>query len=306
MSIDSKKHGQQYANYLKTLPKAIAAENNRRAREHAEKEAAAFAVAFSLGKCSICNGDLTSHVKDQPCLHWLLNPDGFEKADLRRVTDRFPMAQVELYMRRVANQEAFAKNINDLADEGTGKLVELTAKYKNLEWAISCGKGDYAGHGSNSEESKTPHYHFQMRIDKKPFIDYADFHIPLHHSDIVTMEAERLAPDYVTRRFAGGEGMSEVFKQEIIERLALEGKPAENDADGIVKFDHLVIAEKGTQLSGQAILDAVRKAKAEGRPMTEALRQIPNARVLTMAEPGPGVVEQAVRGGRGRSRSPPR
>jgi hypothetical protein len=83
------------------------------------------------------------------------------------------------------------------------------------------------------------------------------------------------------------------------------GRAAENEADGIVKFDHLVIADKGTQLSGQAILDAARKAKAEGRPMTEALRQIPNARVLTMAKPGPGVVEQAVRGGRGRSRKRP-
>ena len=28
-------------------------------------------------------------------------------------------------MRRVANQEALAKNINDMASEGTGKLVEL-------------------------------------------------------------------------------------------------------------------------------------------------------------------------------------
>jgi hypothetical protein len=249
LSIDPKSHGQHYANYLKTLPKSVAAENNRRARERAEKEAVAFTAAFQEGKCSICKSDLTSYVADQPCLHWLLKPRGFEKTDLRKVADRFSMAQIELYIRRVANQEAFAKNINDLADEGTGKLVELTANYKNLEWAISCGKGDYDGHGSNSEESKRPHYHFQMRIDKKPYIDYADFHIPLHDSDIVTMEAERLAPAYVTRRFAGGEGMSEVFKEEIIERLALEGKRAENEADGIVKFDHLVIADKGTQLA---------------------------------------------------------
>jgi hypothetical protein len=46
------------------------------------------------------------------------------------------MEQVERFIRRVANQEALAKNINDMASEGTGKLVELTAKYKNLEWAV--------------------------------------------------------------------------------------------------------------------------------------------------------------------------
>jgi len=183
------------------------------------------------------------------------------------------------------------------------KLVELTTKYKDLEWAISCGKGDYDGHGSDSKDSKKPHYHFQMRVDKKPYIDYADFHIPLHHSDIVTMEAERLAPDHVTRRFSGGEGMSEVFTEENVEKLALHGKAVDNDADGIVKFDHIIVADEGTELDAQAVLDIARKARAEGRPATKALRTLPNARVLTIAEPGPGVVEQAVRsGGRRQSR----
>src|SRR3981081_501576 len=78
-------------------------------------------------------------------------------------------------MRRVANQEAFAKNISDMASEGAGKLVELTAKYKDFEWAISCAKSDYDGHG-NTEESQRPHYHFQMRIDGTRFIDYSDYH----------------------------------------------------------------------------------------------------------------------------------
>jgi hypothetical protein len=48
-----------------------------------------------------------------------------------------------------------------------------TAKHKDLEWSISCGKGDYDGHESENEQSKKPHYHFQMRIGGKPFIDSA-------------------------------------------------------------------------------------------------------------------------------------
>jgi hypothetical protein len=32
----------------------------------------------------------------------------FEKRDLSRITDRFSMHQLELFLRRVANQEAFA------------------------------------------------------------------------------------------------------------------------------------------------------------------------------------------------------
>jgi len=47
--------------------------------------------------------------------------------------------------------------------------------------AIACAKSDYDGHG-NTEESQRPHYHFQMRIDGKRFIDYNDYHLPLHHS----------------------------------------------------------------------------------------------------------------------------
>jgi hypothetical protein len=73
-------------------------------------------------------------------------------------------------VRWVANEEAFAKNINDLADEGTGKLVELTVKYKNLEWSFSCGAPDLAGHVGGGEPSKAPHWHFQMYVDGKPFV----------------------------------------------------------------------------------------------------------------------------------------
>jgi len=85
-------------------------------------------------------------------------------------------------MRRVANQEVFAKNINNMADEGTGKLVELTAKYKNFEWANLPARKATMTVTAIRKESRRAHYHFQMRIDGKRFIDYSDYHLPLHHS----------------------------------------------------------------------------------------------------------------------------
>jgi hypothetical protein len=299
MSADWKKDGQDYAKYLRLLPKKVVEDNNKRGRACAEKEAQEFTEAFKAGKCSVCKSDLSSYVKEKPCLHWLLKPDGFEKSDLLRVTNEFSMGQVELYMRRAANQEAFAKNINDMADEGTGKLVEPTAKYKNLEWAISCGQGDYDGHETDSEDSKHPHYHFQMRIDGKRYIDYNDFHIPLHRRDILTMEAVKAAPEYVTRRFAGGTGMGDVFKDDAVEKLAISGSAVENEADGLVKLDHFVVADKGKPMRAEEVQAAVRRARGQGKPATAFLREIPNVRVHTLATPGPGVVEQAVRGGRG-------
>jgi hypothetical protein len=300
MNTGWKKDGQNYAKYLRLLPKKVVADNNKRGRACAEKEAQEFSDAFKVGKCSVCHDDLSSFVKEKPCLHWLLKPDGFDKSDLLRVTEQFSMGQVELYIRRAANQESFAKNINDMADEGTGKLVELTAKYKNLEWAISCGQGDYDGHQTASEDSKRPHYHFQMRIDGKRFIDYNDFHIPLHCRDILTMEAVKAAPEYVTRRFAGGAGMSEVFRDDAVEKLAVSGSAAKNEADGLVKLDHIVIADKGKPMHAEDVQAAVRRAQGQGKPATAFLREIPNARVVTLATPGPGVIEQAARGGRGK------
>jgi hypothetical protein len=302
MTHASKEHGQGYARYLKLLPKSVIEDNNRRAVLRAEYDAAKFSEAFKAGKCSICGSDLTAYVSDRPCLHWLLKPEGFEKADLLRIADRYTMREIERYIRRVANQEAVATNVNDLADEGSGKLVELTVKYKNLEWAISCGKTDYDGHQGDNDNAQKPHYHFQMRIDNRRYIDYADFHIPLHHSDMVNMEAERLAPGRVPRCFVGGEGMADIFKEEVVERLAIEGRVAENEAQGAVKFDHIVIADEGKPMLAEDVLAAVREARAQGRPAAGFLRELPNAKVITVAEPGPGVVHQAIRGGRGRGR----
>jgi hypothetical protein len=156
MSTSSKQAAQDFVKYLKLLPAGVLDDNNKRALLQAEKEAQAFSADFRAGKCTACGSDLSSFEKGKPCLHWLLRPVGFEKEDFPRVTDRFSMEQVERFIRRVANQEVLAKNINDMANEGTGKLVELTAKYKNLEWAISCGQGDYDGHESNSEGPSSP------------------------------------------------------------------------------------------------------------------------------------------------------
>ena len=61
------------------------------------------------------------------------------------VARRFGFNHMQAFLRWVATEEAFAKNINDLADEGTGKFIELTIKYKTLEWSFSCSESDYHG-----------------------------------------------------------------------------------------------------------------------------------------------------------------
>lgn len=128
-------------------------------------------------------------------MHWLMMPVGFTRQYFMDVMMRYSISQLQAFPRWVANEEGVARNINDLREEGTGKLVELTIGYKDCEWAFSCAEGDYLGHASASTESQRPHYHFQMRYKRQAFVRYDDFHIPLHDSDILTMEATRAAPD---------------------------------------------------------------------------------------------------------------
>src|SRR5207253_3456447 len=117
-------------------------------------------------------------------------------------------------------------------------------------------------HG-NIEASQCPHYHFQMRIDGERFIDYNDYHVPLHHSDILTMEAMRLAPGKITRHYVGGEGMDAVFKQDVVERLLSQG------AGGDMLSATHIIERKG--MDAGELLAKLRAAKEEGRPLMDVV-----------------------------------
>jgi hypothetical protein len=264
--IDRKQDARGFAGFLKTLTPEQVTERNERQRQTAEKEAAEFREAFGLGNCSVCGKSFASYTKGEPCLHWLLRPDGFEKDDLPRIAEVWGMGQMQLFLRRVANEE-----------------------------------GDYAGHESDSQASRKPHYHFQMRHNGRPYIDYNNFHLPLNANDMRIIEAKRTGA--ATARYAGGEGMSEIFTDENLERLATMGTPAKVEGEGVAKLDQFVIAKGPDGMRGEDIMAAIQKAKAANKPMTEFLRQIPDASVTTIVSPGPGAVEQALRkGGRKKRR----
>lgn len=168
---------------MANLPREEIARVNALNRKKATEEHREFSEAFNAGRCSFCGDALTSFDPAKPCRHWLLRPDGVRKEHIELIAAKFSWGILENYLRWVANEEAFAQNINDLADEGTGKLVEMTIKYKNLQWSFSCGATDLAGHEGGGEHSKGPHWHFQMYVDGKPFVRYNDFHLPLSESE---------------------------------------------------------------------------------------------------------------------------
>ena len=122
----------------------------------------------------------------------MLRPPGFTKDDLLAVANVYGYRSLSCYLRWVANEDAKALGINDLREEGTGKFIEETIRYKQFEWSFSCSQNDYEGHKTNSPDLQKPHYHFQMRINRRSFIKYNDFHVPFTEHDLVDMR--RRAP----------------------------------------------------------------------------------------------------------------
>lgn len=266
--------------------------------QRTEAEYRRFASAFGIGSCYICGNPLTSFSKKSPCLHWFLRPKGFKKKNLPEIARRFGFFQIQTYLRWVANTEGFAKHINDLPEEGSGtKLIELTIRYKNIEWSFSCAESDYFGH-QTSQHAKHPHYHVQMRVDQRPFIDYSDFHVPFAEGDILSIEAKRRLPHIVKHKFPFGEGMADVLNDDTVETLIANssGEAAEEDAS--LHFDTLVMADEGTTIRGEDLYNIIQEAKTKGVTVASLVRNLPNASARVLVTPGPGVVEQAPRTGR--------
>lgn len=281
---------------------AMRPEDRDRASEESIRQAEAeheeFLAAFSAGHCYLCGNPLSSFSKKTPCLHWLLKPKGFKKNDLPAVAQRFGFFQAQTYLRWVANTEGFARHINDLPDEGTGgKLIELTIRYRSLEWSFSCAESDFLGHAS-SQHSKHPHYHFQMRIEQRPFINFSDFHVPFKEADIVGLEAKRVAPHLVKHAFPRGEGMAEVMNEASLGALVSVGSTPDVESEALVHLSSMVMADEGSQIDGTEFCNLIQEAKEKGVTVASLMHKLQNASTRVIVSPGPGVVEQAPRSGR--------
>ena len=301
------KRGQTFAEFMASLPPEEIARVNELNRKEAVEQHKQFSEAFKAGRCSFCGDALTSFDPAKPCRHWLLKPDDVHKEHIEQVATQFSWGILENYLRWVANEDAFAKNINDLDDEGSGKLLELTIKYKNLQWSFSCGEGDLAGHEGGGEHSKRPHWHFQMYVDGHPFVRYNDFHLPLSEADTGFPEFMRANPGKVQRRIAGGAGMNEALDESTVEHLVTMGRSGTTDAEAEsapIKLDTLVIAKPGKTISGENIHNLIKQAQAEGVTISSKMRELEGVRVQTFVSPGPGVVRQALRSGRKRRGDP--
>ncbi len=298
MTETTRAKGRQFAKFLENLPEDVRIRGNEDGLRKSQLEYQRFLELFEKGDCYICEKPLTSFSKKLPCLHWLLKPKGFRKKDFLTLVDRYGFFQIQSFLRWIANQDGFARNINDLSCEGSGnKLFEVTIKYKKIEWAFSCAESDYQGHAT-SQHAKHSHYHFQMRIERQPFINYSDFHVPFSEMDIINIEAMRTSPGQIKQRFSFGEGMSDVFNEDTVEQLVNAVVPGESHDEAPFKIDTIAMAKEGTTISGDDLFEIIQEAKSKNVTVASLMHKLPNSHAQVIVTPGPGVVEQAPRSGR--------
>jgi hypothetical protein len=292
-----KAKGQNFAKFLSTLSPEDIAERNELCSRNSKAEYLRFVEHFRRDSCYLCEQPLSLLNKKFPCPHWLLKPKGFEKNDLLAVTKVYGYYQIQSFLRWVANQNGFGRNINELPDEGTqSKLFEVTIKHKTIEWAFSCAESDYQGHAT-SPHHNYPHYHFQMRIDRRSFINYSDFHIPFSDNDILLIEAMRGNPK-IKQRFSYGEGINDLLSDEKLDEIVNSTVVESTEEAALFSIDSLIFAEEGKTISGSDIFKKIQEAKSQGATAASLLRKLPNSKTEIIVSPGPGVVEQAPRSSR--------
>ena len=149
MTDTVRKNAQSFADWMAKLPREEVERINALNRKEAEAQ---------QGNHHGVSGYVASAAVRSRILMWrgrAVTGCSYRKVCARitssRFSSRYRLRYIENYLRWVASEEAFAKNINDLADEGSGKLLELTIKYKNLKWSFSCGESDLNGHEGGAE-----------------------------------------------------------------------------------------------------------------------------------------------------------
>jgi hypothetical protein len=129
MTDDVRTRGLAFAKFLSGVSPEERERVNERSRKEAQEQHKAFHEKFQAGQCSFCGEALTAFDPAKPCRHWLLKPDGFGKEHFEFLAKKYSLDVLEGYLRWVANEEAFAKNINDLADVGDVAQAPAAGSY---------------------------------------------------------------------------------------------------------------------------------------------------------------------------------
>lgn len=268
---------------------------NKEIIENSNRQYKEFTAGMRKSSCYLCGEKLDYFKKSKPCPHWLLKPRGFKKKHFPLLTNNFCYHQIRAYVFWLANYEKMFGNINNLEDEKNNKkYFEYTVKYKKIEWSFSCSWEDLIGHKKSAFWNK-PHYHFQMRIDGRPFINYSDFHNPFFEEDMFTFDVIAGKVPGFGFRSGHATGMQEVLDVATPEKLLDSMKKAKGEKDGAFKIDTFIEANDGFTISGDEIADLYEKQKKTGETMAKLVKDMKNVKITTYIQPADSLPDIAGR-----------
>lgn len=254
---------------LRSLTPEQIEENNLHDHEEHERQVTEFRRAYAHKYCYLCGEAFDQMRSLRPCTHWLLRCCKFKKKDFLKIAERYDYHNIAGFLRWCANEEAPLRNINDLESEKSDrKIISYTIKWKNIEWTFDCTENDIKGHGKGL--SSKPHYHFQMRIDGREFINFNEFHVPFSDRDLLYLNL-RDEP-YIHLNFGiAGSGMQEaalIQPQLIIEHTT----PTTNEDEATYHFSTIIDATD-QPLSGEEIFEIYQEAQRTNKSFTFVAKQ---------------------------------
>ncbi|MEO5950131.1 MAG: hypothetical protein ABIQ04_01650 [Candidatus Saccharimonadales bacterium] len=268
-------------------------EITNRSHEEAERDFKDFKEHIARGECGICDEPLSSFDEMEPCMHWLLMPPGFRKKHMKSVFEIFTYDRIEAYLRWYANSHSPLMNINDLVEEHDGtKLRALTIKHGQLEWSFSFAQGCLEGKDGNHG----PHYHFQMRIDGKPFHNYSDRHIKMNDYELWMFDIDIGQNPQFKRNQGFGAGMQSTVDNIETGELLKTFKYTEDYENAAFNTSTIVMAEEGKTIDVDEIIAMYKIARETGTPVHQQIKNLKNvATTKVIVEPGEGVPHPAQR-----------
>lgn len=227
-----------------------------------------FRQGYRIEKCYLCGKDFKTVSKEEPCLHWLLRIGKFKPKDIKIIADKYSYRQISAYLRWCANEEKLIANINDMIEEiPEGKVLSSTIRWKNIEWTFDCSNNDLLGH--SGKHTNFPHYHFQMRIDGKQFINFNDYHLPFHDIDLLSFELDKQPGIHMDYGLHGA-GMQTAMK--VDPQLIIDHTSPTDEEGSAFHMSTMVYAPEGG-ISGELIHDAIEDARKSGRSIASVLHE---------------------------------
>jgi hypothetical protein len=280
-----------FREYLSSLtPEEIQSKNEEIIKENEEiyKD---FKNAYHKKCCSLCGNRLEYFDKTEKCFHWFVLPKGIRKKDFDNyLIEPVGYFKLESYFRWISTLENPLVNINDLSDEiSESKIKEITIKYKNIEWSLTFGKSDLAGH-LESKNANFPHFHLQMLVDNKPYIVFNNYHIPFSDEDLFNIKLMIEDKDLVNFRNDFGEGMSLIENSENLLELDKNLKVAQNEETAPFNTTSIIQMPEGKTMSGE-ILQKILLESKETKTLIRHLipKYYPDAKITSEIFAGKGV-----------------